>query len=323
MRKILLATAAFGAMIVPALQSAPASAGAPGKVWVSNAGTDTATCGATATPCKTLLTAVANVAAGGDIGVLTPGDYGLAVIGKAVNITNDGMGEALVQPLGALQFGVHINAGAGDVVTLRGLVMDGQVSGVNGIAVVQASAVHVQNCVIRNFEAINAFGIEHEGGQLFVSDTMILNNGSNATSGGIHVYTFGKNASVVLDRIHMENNVRGLWVDGTGGAGPGAHVLIRDSVVSGNASDGILASTTPGLSPAFIVVEHTTSVSNAGTGIRTDGPGATILLNDDTVTRNSVGIGAANGGQLISYGNNKVNNNIGPDGAPTGSYSPI
>ena len=57
--------------------------------------------------------------------------------------------------------------------------------------------------------------------------------------------------------------------------------------------------------------------------IRTDGPGATILLNDDTVTRNSVGIGAANGGQLISYGNNKVNNNIGPDGAPTGSYSPI
>jgi len=41
------------------------------------------------------------------------------------------------------------------------------------------------------------------------------------------------------------------------------------------------------------------------------------------VARNAVGVSAVNGGQLVSYGNNKVNNNIGPDGRPTGSYSPI
>ena len=33
------------------------------------------------------------------------------------------------------------------------------------------------------------------------------------------------------------------------------------------------------------------------------------------------GISAISGGQLISYGNNKNNNNIGPEGAPTSFYS--
>ena len=39
------------------------------------------------------------------------------------------------------------------------------------------------------------------------------------------------------------------------------------------------------------------------------------------VTRIAIGISAVNGGQLISYGNNKNNNNIGAEGAPTGFYS--
>ena len=43
------------------------------------------------------------------------------------------------------------------------------------------------------------------------------------------------------------------------------------------------------------------------------------VANDDVGT----GISAINGGQLISYGNNKNNNNIGPEGALTGFYSPM
>ena len=54
-----------------------------------------------------------------------------------------------------------------------------------------------------------------------------------------------------------------------------------------------------------------------------NGPHATMLLHDNTVARNGVGISAVNSGQLISYGTNDVNNNLGPDGVPTGSYSPI
>ena len=69
------------------------------------------------------------------------------------------------------------------------------------------------------------------------------------------------------------------------------------------------------------MIDHTSSVGNAGNGILADGPRATILLNDNTITRNGTGISAINSGQLISYGNNKNNNNVGPEGAPTGFFS--
>jgi len=127
----------------------------------------------------------------------------------------------------------------------------------------------------------------------------------------------------VLDRVHLENNVRGLWVNGAPSIGNANRIVIRDSVVSGNAAEGILATTTAGHAPALLVVERTAVVNNVGTGIRADGPGATMLLNNNTVVRNGVGISAVNSGQLISYGNNRVNNNLGLDGTPTGSYGSL
>src|SRR5262249_27248990 len=127
---------------------------------------------------------------------------------------------------------------------------------------------------------------------------------------------------VVLDRVHLENNVVGLWMDGSLGTGS-SHAIVRDSAVVGNAGDGIRATSAPGKAAAFIVVERTSASGNAGTGILADGPRATMLLKDNVVTRKGIGIAAVNGGQLISYGNNSVNNNLGPDGVPTGHYSPI
>src|SRR5262249_43353847 len=144
--------------------------------------------------------------------------------------------------------GIFVQASAGSVVGLRGVVIDGQGTGFHGITLIVASAMHIQNCVIRNFEAANAAGIfvQNSTGtiQLFVSDSLVYNNGSNAASSGIHIHAnnaFAANA--VLDRVHLENNVRGLWVEGGGGGlGSASHVILRDSVVSGNAADGILAS---------------------------------------------------------------------------------
>ena len=295
------------------------------KVWVSHLGTDGQPC-TTSLPCATFQHAHDVVAAGGDIGMLDPGDYGAVNISKPVSITNDGVGEAYIFSTSA-GGAVTISAGLGSVVSLRGLVIDGQGIGGTGIVFLSGSALHVQNCVVRNFERTDALGIffgpTSTTSQLFVSDTLVYNNGSRANSGGIVIEpsnAFGVTA--VLDRVHLENNVIGLTVDGRNSS-VGVRVVIRDSVVSGNAGDGILAVTSPGRAAAFLVVERTTSVNNAGTGIEANGPHATILLKENTVIQNAVGIAAVNSGQLISYGNNSVNNNVGPDGTPTGSYSPI
>ena len=85
----------------------------------------------------------------------------------------------------------------------------------------------------------------------------------------------------------------------------------------------VLAATAAVKAPAFLVLAHTSLVNNAGAGIRPDGGHATILLNNDAVARNAIGSNAADGGQLVSHRNNKLSNNIGPDGVPTGSRSPL
>src|SRR5262249_25106990 len=202
----------------------------------------------------------------------------------------------------------------------------GQVRGSQGIAINQASAVHVQNCVIRNFEEGGSpsgiLALPQGNVSIYVSDTIIFNNGAEITSGGILLFPMATGSiNVVLDRVHLENNVVGLFVAGFFSTGNGVHVVIRDSVVAGNARDGILALTQTGSAPAFILVERTSAVNNAGIGIHADGPHATILLKENTISRNGTGISATNTGQLISHGNNTNTNNLGPEGAPTGLFT--
>ena len=326
MRNTMRSAVALFAWLVTALPGAPALA-LNAKSYVSNTGSNANACDTPATACLTFPAAIVKTAAGGEISVVNTGNYGEFFIGKAINITNDGAGEASILATGAFAV-IGIQTGVGEVVSLRGLVIDGQGVGGAGMQITQVSALHVQNCVIRNFESPNSTGINFlplNSSQLFVSDTIVFNNGASSLSTGIRIVPQSPSGgtSVVLERLHVENNVSGIRVVSSNNTANGAHVVIRDSVISGNVLDGIHAVTLPGKAAAFIVVERTASVNNGGTGIVADGPGATILLDDNTVARNGVGINVVNGGQLISYGNNKVNNNLGPDGVPTGSYSPI
>jgi len=326
MNKITASRAAFAILALAGLLAAPIRADAQTKVWVAATGGNGNPC-TLAQPCATLQHAHDVVAAGGEIGVFNPGDYGSVTIAKTVDITNDGSGVAGIV-VGAGGFGITVGAGSGDVVGLRGLTIDGQGIASQGVHITQASAVHIQNCVVRNFEqAGSGYGIVLQPSgmirtQLFVSDTIVYNNGSTAGTGGIYIGPNGTaSANVVLHRVHLENNVIGLWVDGFNSTGDGSHVILRDSVASGNASDGIQARSLPGGSPAFVVVEKSSSVDNAGNGILANGPRATILIDDNTISRNGAGISAVNGGQILSYGNNQNNNNVGPEGTPTGTLS--
>jgi len=301
------------------------------ETYVALNGNDNNGCGPS-DPCLTIQRSLSQTVAGGEIIILNPGflTYFLEPITiiKSVHITNDSGGEAR---FGGANFAtpaaaITIDANPGDIVSLRGLTIDGEGTGITGIQILQASAVHIQNCVIRNFEGANGFGIElvptSRNSQLFVSDTLIYNNGSSGLTGGILVEPQAAiRADVVLDRVHLENNVDGLLIDGIVASGAGSHVIVRDSVMSGNAGNGIHALTIAGKSPAFALVEHSTMVNIGQSGIRADGPGATVLLSDSTITRNGTGVSTVNSGQLFSYGNNRNNNNVGAEGTATAFLS--
>src|SRR5262245_6797191 len=152
--------------VLSLLQGTPAQA-VNVKSFVSGTGSDANNCSTIPLACATLQHALTQTAPGGEITVVNTGDYGGAAspyrvdINQSVNITNDGAGEAsiLAPNLGV---GIIIRGGVGDVISLRGLVIDGQGAGQFGILVASASAVHIQNCVIRNFQASDAYGIRHQ-----------------------------------------------------------------------------------------------------------------------------------------------------------------
>ena len=209
----------------------------------------------------------------------------------------------------------------------RGLVFDGfGTLGLRGLQFNSGSALHIQNCVFRNYEAAAPDGIAilftpNGRSQLFISDSIVLNNGSIANTGGIKIVPRTASGSVdfVFDRVHVENNVEGLLIDSTSATSAlGVHGVIRDSVFAGNAANGIRAVTAAGKPPAFAFVEGSSMVNNAGSGILTNGPGATVLLGRSVITRNGTGVTTVNGGQLISYADNKNNNNVGAEGTATG-----
>jgi hypothetical protein len=320
MTRIRLSSTIAATMLASLLHAAPGHAQFS-KSWIANNGSDGNPC-TLAAPCATLQHAHDVTPAGAEIGVLNAGDYGQVFITKSIFVTNDGSGEAGIFATSGGLIAVRVNVGSGEIVGLRGLVMEGGLAGNAGLSFLNGSALHVQNCVIKNFQG-NEGGIIYQpigNSQLFVSDTIIFNNGSVADTAGITIRPLGTGvANVVLDRVHLENNVVGLQLDASlASSSNGIHAVLRDSVVSGNASNGILAFTQAGAPAAFLLVDRSTIVNNAGNGIFANGPGATVLLKASTLTRNGAGVSTANSGQLISYGNNRNNNNLGPEGTATG-----
>src|SRR5687768_10757842 len=111
--------AALSFVAAAALAAAPAQAQAT-RTWVSGVGDDVNPCSRTA-PCKTFAGAISKTAAGGEINCLDPGGFGAVSIVKAMTIDCD------YTEGGALAGGnaIVVNAGAADVVRIRGLDMFG------------------------------------------------------------------------------------------------------------------------------------------------------------------------------------------------------
>ena len=107
---------------------------------------------------------------------------------------------------------------------------------------------------------------------------------------------------MVLDHVVLDKNVIGLAVDGTQSTGAGVHVVIRDSVLSRSALEGILARSAPGRAPTSVIVERSASVNNLGSGVVADGPETMVLLRDSVATGNETAFSVVNSSQLVAFG---------------------
>jgi hypothetical protein len=310
--------AAFFAATLASLCSAPAF-GQATRTWVSGVGDDANPCSRTA-PCKTFAGAISKTAAGGEINCLDSGGFGAVTITKSITIYCEGVVGGL---LAAGSNGVVVNAGVNDIVTLRGLDIDGVGTGLIGIRFLAGAALHVQDCQIRNFRAGNAMGIDFVpagASELYVSNTVITGSGSTGSATahiGIQVRpTATGSAKVLLTNVQVENNLTGFRAESTSAAGT-INATIVDSTLAGSTANALVANAPAGMATVQVMVDQSAIVNNAGVGIRGDGAGATVRIANSEITGNATGSNFTNGAAFQSYGNNRIdgNNNNGPNPA--------
>jgi hypothetical protein len=320
--KIISKTAALLVAIAAAVSATPASAQAT-RTWVSGVGDDANPCSRTA-PCKTFAGAISKTAAGGEINCLDPGGFGAVTITKSITIDCTGTFGSI---LASSTTGVLVN-GANIVVVLRGLSINGGTPafpGVNGIRFIQGTSLIVQDCLIQNFGSAspNGFGIKFEPGnlaELYVTNTLIDNNGTAASGGGILIQPTGVNggARVQIDNVRLQRNPRaGLRIDTANNASTASvFVSIANSQVS-HSTTGIAILTPVGGAAARLMVDRTMITDNT-TGMDGNGNFSRTFVSNSTIYRNTTGLLIQFGAQISSFGNNVLieNNTNGAFTAP-------
>jgi len=285
------------------LSLSAAASGQASRTWVSGVGDDVNPCSRTA-PCKTFAGAISKTAAQGEISVLDPGGYGAVTITKSITIDGNGQVSSIVA---AGTNAVIINAGASDVVTLRNLSMEGFGTGLNGVRVLAAAAVHIENCYIEQF---TGFGVTVEAAaniKVSILDSHIANNGTTA-GGGIRVQNSAGQTSLSLVGSTLPRNRIGLLVQDR------ARATVSGTTASGSTAFGFQA-----LSAAFAAelnLEDSVASNSTSAGIRSEGALAVVRMSNVSTIDNGAGMAAAGGGQLISFGNNRNAGNT-TAGAPT------
>ena len=278
-----------GALIAAATATAQTA-----RIFVSaKSGLDSAICGAPTAPCRTFVQAHSNVAAGGEIAIMDPGDYGSVGIIKSVRIVNDGVGAAGVfQDAIGNNSGVTVNAGAGAKVTLRGLTIEGKGAGATHAGVQLFSGdLRLERCAVRRMDR----GVAVEAASS-LNVTIVNSVFSDNTSDGVFVTANGAAGAItgVIDHIVATGNGQtGVAVSGSFSSPPTTfNVAVSNSVLAFNGSAGLqsISNSVPIKVTARDVVAAGNRAFN-GRGFWAFGSGATLRLAHSAASGNFFGAG--------------------------------
>jgi len=274
------------------------------RTWVSGVGDDANPCSRTA-PCKTWAGAISKTAACGEIDALDPGGFGAVTITKS--ITLDGTG-TFASILASLVNGIIVNAAATDVITIRGLSINGFCNGINGINILQAKTVNVEDCVIFRFSTGNGITVNETNDlNLNVRNSVIRDN----TNDGINLFSSGGTVKASLQSVSLIGNNNGLHARQT------SRVAANNCVFANNGTNGVFADATAGV--ATIRVWNSNISTNGGNGVRAGNAGggtSGVEIGQNQIDNNTGnGVLVGTGGVVETFTNNSIRGN-GTDGCP-------
>ncbi len=229
------------------------------RTWVSGVGDDVNPCSRTA-PCKTFAGAISKTAINGEINAIDPAGYGAVTITKSIII--DGKG-TMASILSSLTNGIIIN-GSDAVVTIRHININGAGNGINGIRIMAARKVIIEDCVLNNFtqSGIEAGGTDN---YIVIINNVTVHNAANA------VTVSNTSASVLADHCTLQS-ITGAGINQSGGT-----AMVSNSTISDcNTAVSAGSNTTVTLSGNII--------SNNGTAY--DGSGKIFSAGNNTLAGN-------------------------------------
>lgn len=253
------------------------------RTWVSGVGDDVNPCSRTA-PCKTFAGAISKTAKDGEISVLDPGGYGAVTITKSIYI-NGTHGAGYGSIINSLVNGIIINiTDVNDIrkaVRLRALDINGVSTGINGVSILAANNV-------------------------FVEDSVIDGNTGDGTNSGIGIrMAVGATCNLNVSDSRIHKNVTGIRINATSGF---AVANIRNSNIETN-TNGVVAA-----SNSFVTVEDS-RMSNNGTGASTSISTANLTIAHSVLANNTTGISATASSTIRSLSNDVLYNTTGFGGS--------
>lgn len=269
------------------------------RTWVSGVGDDVNPCSRTA-PCKTFAGAISKTATNGEINCLDPGGYGAVTITKSITIDcEDTQGSILASGTNGVVVNITAVADTKKAVTLRGLSINGAGTGINGVRVLTANQVNLEEVVISGFTT-HGVSLEMTTGTTNVSieSCAIRNN----TGNGINTFIVGGNAKVDINNTRLNTNNVGLNLSNA------TNASLSNATVNGNTT-GVQAAS------ASVAVRAST-ISNNTTGLFASTSG-NIRVMDSIVSNNGTGL-SVSGGTLTSHISNVFAGNTA-NGAPSSS----
>jgi hypothetical protein len=204
-----------------ALAVASAADAASQRTFVASYGSDASATCSLAAPCRAFAAAIAQTNPGGEVIVLDSAGYGPVTITKAVSIIAPAGVYAGVSV--ATGDGIVVNAGATDVVKLRGLRLNGT-GGANGIVATAVGLLDIARVEVAGFTS-RGLDFAAPDGRLTVADSPFLANGGS----GLVVAPATGSATVTVRHSRFDQNTLHGVVIGTNATGG-----IFDSSASNN-----------------------------------------------------------------------------------------
>ena len=292
--KTILKVVTFAAFAIAFVTAANAQAT---RTWVSGVGDDVNPCSRTA-PCKTFAGAISKTATNGEINCLDPAGYGAVTITKSITIDcEDTQGSILAAGTNGVIINITSVTDTKKAVKLRGISINGAATGINGIRMLAANLLVVEEVVIDGFTQ-HGISVETTSGspKVVVDSSAFRSN----TGNGINTFITGGFVDLTIYSSRFSANATGVNLSSN------THASLANSFTTGNTT-GILAFNAEVSVSNCVVKDNTTGISAL--------PGGTVRLTGSTVTANGTGL-SGGGGSIVSYSSNMLNGNTS-DGAAT------